>query len=186
MVFPGGTTISIDELQEATPGNGVIIGGSRNYGPLAADPVAPAPSDGDTYWNTVLSMDMRYDGARSKWLSNSEVLLLFGRALDTAAGSYFEGSNTIQFTATRGYPAFYNGTVVAIGFTRDDVDAATVEVTQDGVLIAGAVLLSNATYNADVSIDGDFTAGDVLGVRNQAGGNTVTNLQGWVRIKWRA
>lgn len=184
MVFDGGASLSVDTIQEVTPGNGVLIGGSRNYGALAADPGAPAPSDGDTYWNTVLAMDMRYDGARAKWLSTSESILYFGRALDTATGSYFDGVNQIQFTATRGFPAAFNGTVVALSFTRDDVDAATVEVTQGGVLLVG--LLSAATYNSDTTLDADFASGTVLGVRNQAGGNTVTNLMGWVRLKWRA
>ncbi len=90
----------------------------------------------------------------------------------------------VTFTATNGFHALFNGTVVAVGYTRDDADSATFEVTSGGTNVA--TLASTATSGRSTTLNGDFTQGGILSVRNAAGGNTVTDGMGWVRIKWRA
>jgi hypothetical protein len=189
MTFAGGTTLSVDNIAESTTNNGVVINGTRHYPDSAADPaVGPAAVEGDRYYNTTLEMEMRYDGLRSKWLSVNEVWLHFGRAGNTATNSFFDSPGGIEFTASRGLPAPFNGTVVAMAYTRDDTDDATVEVTRNGTLITGAVLQTNGvSVGTDSTLNADFTSGgtDILGVRNQ-GPNTMSNVTGWVRIKWRA
>jgi hypothetical protein len=186
LTLAGSQTLSVDNIGESTVNNGVDIVGIRHYPPSAADPaVGPAPADGDRYYNTTLGMEMQYDGTRAKWLSVSEVMLHFGRAGNTAPGSMFDGAG-VQFTSTIGFPAFYNGTVVAMGVTRTDTDAATIEVTRAAALVTGATLATSATYTQSVTTNANFTSGAALGVRNQAGGNTMTDVAGWVRIKWRA
>jgi hypothetical protein len=181
----GSNGITADVLAESTASNGVLINGNRHYADSATDPSSPTPLEGDRYYNTTLEMEMRYDGLRSKWLSVNEAWLHFGRAGNTADGAFFDGAGGIQFTSDRGFPASFNGTVVAISFTRDDTDSATIEITRGGTLITGATYTSTSLYNAPVDIDADFASGAALGVRNQSTGSTVTNLMGWVRIKWR-
>jgi hypothetical protein len=126
---------------------------------------------------------MEYDGSRSKWLSVSENVLKAGRSGNTAAGSYYRGMDSLILSATTGFTAWFNGTVIAIGYTRTDTDAATFEVTANGTSIAS--LASSAVSGVTAASNGNFVAGDVLAVRNAAGGNTTSDVQVWVRVKWR-
>lgn len=161
-----------------------IAGGvGKRYPNAAIDPVSPAPAAGDTYFNTSLNTLMEYDGSRSKWLSVSENVLLAGRNGNTAAGTYYRGSDSIILSATSGFTAWFNGTVVAIGYTRTDTDAATFEVTANGTTVAS--LASSAVSGRTTSVDGNFAAGDVLAIRNAGGGNTTSDVQVWARVKWR-
>lgn len=166
-----------------TGGNALADVGLRDYGASATDPAAPAPADGDTYWNTVLKMQMRYDGTRAKWLGDS-AQIAFGRAGNVGAGAYYRGIDRRAFSATNGRDALHNGTVVAIEYTRTDTDAATFEATAAGVAVA--TLASAATSGSSSSLDGDFTQGQVLGARNEAAGNTTSQVMGWITIRWRA
>jgi hypothetical protein len=175
-----------------TPGTGVgggvdgvvQVNGLRHYGARNANPTSPTPAQGDRYYNTVLQMEMQYDSIRSKWLSVDSSVLLFGRNGNTTAGTYYQGIGNLALSATRGYPAFYNGTIVDLGYTRADNDATTFEFVANGGLVYG--LASAATNGISTNADGDFTQGQILALRNVAGGNTTTNVQAWVRIKWRA
>jgi hypothetical protein len=159
--------------------------GLRNYGKSATDPVTPAPAEGDLYFNTVLNMQMFYDSSRSKWLSVETCIIQFGRNGNTGAGAFFRGLDRRAFTDTIGRNAEYDGTIVSLTYTRSNTAAATFEVTGDGTLITTASLLSSVLKGANVAINGDFTAGQVLGVRNQAGGDTISNVLGWVQFRWR-
>lgn len=157
--------------------------GLRDYGASATDPVAPAPGDGDTYRNTALDMQMYYDGTRAKWLGDS-AQIAFGRAGNVGSGAYYRGIDRRSFSATNGRDARHNGTVVALEYTRNDTDAATFEATAAGVAVA--TLASSATSGSSSALDGDFAQGQVLGARNQAGGNTTSQTMGWITIRWRA
>jgi len=168
-----------------TTGKIIKDSGLRNYGASASDPTPPpAPSDGDQYYNTALKKWMVYDSSRTKWLSQETITMPWGRSGNTAAGSYYRGMDSITFTASLGFVAIYNGTIIEFGYTRSDNDAATFNITANGVSVASipsaAVKGTSSTLNANVS------SSDVLGVFNQAGGNTVSDAQGWVMIKWRA
>ncbi len=155
----------------------------EKYAPSATNPVAPAPTDGDRYYNTALDQYMYYDAGRTKWLSVDSMTILFGRNGTVAAGAYYRGINGATLSATIGWPAFYNGTIVALGYTRSDTDAATFDVLEGGV--SRATLASAAVSGISNALDGDFSAGGVLSVINQAGGNATDDVQGWLRIKWR-
>jgi len=157
--------------------------GVRNYGSSATDPTTPAPSDGDEYYNTTLKMKMTYDGSRSKWLSSATADLAFGRQGNTGAGAYYRGPDRRAFSSTVGRFAEYDGTVVSITYTRTDTSAATFEITADGSAVA--TLASAATTGQDLTIDGDFSQGEVLGARNESGGTNTSNVLGWARIRWR-
>jgi hypothetical protein len=179
----GTNGIKADEVAESTVGNGVVVSGTRHYGDSATDPTLPVPAEGDRYYNTVLEMEMRYDGSRTKWLSVEAVSFLFGRNGNTAPGSFYRGVDGLTMSATSGFPALFNGTIVAMGYTRADTDAAIFEIVEGGIVIAS--LASSAVAGKDTTLNGNFTTG-VLGIQNQSGGNTTTDVQGWVRVRWRA
>ena len=168
---------------DGTGGDTLSDTGLRDYGASATDPVSPAPADGDTYRNTALDMQMYYDGTRAKWLSSSTEQIAFGRAGNVGSGAYYRGIDRRSFSASNGRDAEHNGTVVAVSYTRNDTDAATFEVTADGSAIA--TLASSATSGTSSALDGDFTQGQVLGARNQSGGNTTSQVMGWISLRWR-
>jgi hypothetical protein len=187
LTLANGTTLKVDTIAESTANNGVVVNTIRNYGKLAADPgVGPAPSDGDTYYNTALRMNMVYDGFRSKWLSVESAEFHFGRDGNTAVNQYYRAADGRVMSSLLGWYAIRTGTVVSLGYTRGDSDQATFDIVQDGISIA--TVASAASAGRDVTLNADFNFGDILAVRNQAGGgnNTTTNVIGWIRVKWRA
>jgi len=128
---------------------------------------------------------MFYDSSRSKWLSVETGEIRFGRNGNVGAGAFYRGVDRRAFTSTIGRNAEYNGTIVSLTYTRSDTSSATFEVTANGTLITTASLLSSAVKGENLSINGDFSAGQILGVRNQSGGTQTSNIQGWVRFRWR-
>lgn len=166
-----------------TGGSVVADVGLRDYGASATDPASPTPSDGDTYWNTTLKMQMYYDGSRSKWLSVKSETILFGRSGNVGGGAYYRTPFGSSYSSTAGRVAEYNGTVISISYTRSDSDAATFEVTANGSGVA--TLPSSANSGKDTSINADFSSDQILGARNQAGSNTTSNVDGVFIIRWR-
>jgi len=164
--------------------SGVVSNGIRNYGKSIADPAAgPAPTDGDSYYNTALRMPMVYDGLRAKWLSVETTEFMFGRNGATAPNQYYRTVDGRVMSATIGWYAIRSGTVVSMGYTRSDLDAATFDIMRSGVLLHGVP--SAAISGRDIAINADFTFGDVLAVMNRAGGNVTSDAVGWIRVKWR-
>jgi len=92
--------------------------------------------------------------------------------------------NGLAYSSTNGFYLPWNVTISGIGYTRDDTDSATFEVTADGSGTA-ATLASTAIEGATISLNVDAVSGAVLGVRNQTGGNTTNDVNGWVFLKWR-
>jgi len=180
--FGGSADFTFDSSATALALTGTF-NGRRYYPDSTTDPSSPTPADSDIYYNTVLDMQMIYDGARSKWLSVDSSIMEFGRNGNTGGGAYYRGPGNKAYTAARGRTAEYDGTVVSIAYTRNDLDAATFEVTADGTGIA--TLASSARTGKDITLDGDFSADDILGVKNQTGSNTTRGVSGWVRIRWR-
>jgi len=179
-----GTTIDRGVVVwDGTIGGAVDDSGVRNYGVSSTDPTVPAPGPGDTYYNDVIEMPMCYDDVRGKWLSVETAELWFGRNNNTGAGAYYRGPGNKQYSATVGRNAEFEGTIVSLTYTRSDTDAATFEITASGVAIA--TLASSAVAGQDLTLDADFAQGDILGGRNQSGGNTTSNVHAWARIRWR-
>lgn len=179
----GGQTLSTDNIVEATASNGVVVNTVRNYGKSATNPAAPAPADGDIYYNTALRMQMVYDGLRSKWLSVESCEFHFGRDGATAAAQYYRAADGRVMSSTLGWYAIRSGTVVSIGYTRTDSDAATFEIVADGTNVV--TVASTATGGRDITLNGDFTFGQVLAARNAAGGNATSDVIAYIRVKWR-
>ena len=179
----GGDVIISPGSGFGTGTDGIVqVNGVKHYANSATDPTLPAPAEGDRYYNTTLEMEMRYDGSRSKWLSVETITIDCSDQGTLNSGSYFQ-VGTLRMSATRGFPAFYAGTIVSIGYTRGDTDSAAFAVASGGTTIAS--LASTATSGTDNTLDGDFTSGSILSVRND-GPNALTDGIVWVRLKWRA
>lgn len=164
--------------------NGRNLNFAMEYPPSATDPTSPTPQDGDTYYNTALGAVLQYDGTRAKWLTNYISLLQVGSNGLVLAGAYYKGINGMVLSDVLGYTAFTNGTVVGLSYTRGASTAATFEVVANGSPIAE--LASAATSGKASNLNGDFSAGGILAVRNKAGSSTTSTVQVWVAVKWRA
>jgi len=178
--------IAVDTITESTIDNGVVVNGIRNFGKLASDPPVgpdPAPTDGDTYYNTSLRMAMQYDGLRSKWLSVASNEFTFGRDGNTAVNQYYRTVDGRIMSPTLGWYAIRSGTVVALGYTRSNTDATVFDLVQDGASIA--TVASSALSGRDITLNADFTFGDILAALN-TGANTASNVIAWIQVKWRA
>ncbi len=162
------------------------VNGVTDYGAGAGLPTATASGfqDGDKYFDTNLGMDMRYDSTRSKWLSVEAMVIQFGRNGNVGANQYFRAINGRIMSATLGYRAPYAGTIVEIGYTRTDSDAATFDVVEGGT--SRATLASAANAGGSNTLDGDFSANGILAVRNQAGGAAVSNVIAWLKVRFRS
>ena len=179
--FGGSADLTWSGTELAITGT-VDISGQRHYGVLAADPTLPAPAGGDIYYNTVLEMLMEYDATRSAWLSVETSELQFNRNGNTGSGAYYRAGNRAM-SATLGRNAEWDGTIVSLTYTRQDVDAAAFQVVASGSTIV--TLASTSTSGETTNANGTFSAGDILAVRN-AGPNASRHVIGTVRIKWRA
>lgn len=169
---------------DGTGGFTVKDSGIRHYGKLASSPISPAPSDGDLYYDTTLSLQMEYNSARAKWLSTESTTFYFGRNNVVATGQYYRGIDGRVLSDSLGFYSFYNGTVIGLGYTRSDSDSATFEIVSNGSVIDS--LLSSSLSGGSLSLDGDFSSGEILAIRNSSIGNATTNVQGWIKIKWRS
>jgi len=154
-----------------------------DWGVWPTDPSGITPGPGDYYYNSSLQMEMQYDPLRTKWLSSEAIDFVFGRNGNTNVGQYYRTVNGRVMSASLGWYAVRSGTVVSLGYTRGDSDAATFEITANGAQIA--TVASAATGGRDITLDADFTFGQVLAARNQAGGSVTSDVTGWIRVKWR-
>ena len=164
----------------------VQVDGVTYYGTSAGLPTPRAGGfqDGDKFYDTNLDMEMRYDATRAKWLSVEAMICHFGRQGNNAAATYYRAIDGQVMSSTQGWYMPHNGTIVALGYTRSDSDAATFDVVEGGT--SRATLASAATSGVSTSLDGNFSAGGILAVLNQAGGNTTTNVIAWVKVRFRS
>lgn len=153
-----------------------------DFGTSSIDPTSPTPVEGDIYYNTILEKEMRYDGSRAKWLSIEIDSFAFGSRGNTPIGSYFKGPDNVTFGAATGFPTYHSGTIIDMGITRDDTDAVVIQITSNGTELS---FLSSSALLTTASLDDDFGPNEVLGARNKSPGNAVSNVAGWVKMKWR-
>jgi len=163
----------------------VQIDGITYYGAGTGAPTARSGGfqDGDKYYDTNLDMEMRYDATRAKWLSVEAMYIQFGRNGNTAVGSYYMGPDGKVMSSTSGFAAPYAGTIVGLGWTRSDTDAATFDVVEGGT--SRATVAHSAVSGTSNALNGNFSAGGVIAVLNQSGGNVTSDVMAWVKLKWR-
>jgi hypothetical protein len=182
----GATGVTVVTGTEGFQINSLGTGLITDYGKSAADPTARAGGfqDGDRYFNTSLEMEMRYDASRSKWLSVESVYVYFGRNGATAAASYYRGMDGLVMSATSGFRMPFNGTIVGVGYTRSDTDSATFDVVEGGT--SRVTLASTATAGGSNTSNTNVTQNGIIAVLNQTGGNTTSDVAGWVKLRYRA
>ena len=154
----------------------------RIHAPAVADPSSPTPVDGDLYFNTAIDEWMEYDGGRAKWLSITGLTILSGADGGTNAGSFYR-FGTLAYGTNIGHTV-PKGTLVGLAWSRTDSAAATLEVLVGGSVIA--TLASSAAGSVvNWALNADFAEGRMQ-FRNQAGGNTATNVIITAILKRRA
>lgn len=177
----GATGVVVDSGTEQ-----VEIDGVTYYGTSAGAPTATTSGfqNGDKYFDTTLDLEMRYDSTRSKWLSVEAMYFYFGRDNQTQTGQFYRGPDGLVQSSTSGFTMPHDGTVVGLGYTRSDSDAATFEVVEGGTNVA--TLASSANSGKSNALDGDFSEDGILAVRNASGGNRTRDVSGWVKVRWRS
>jgi len=178
----GGDVIITPGAGNGAGDDGIVqVNGIKHYASSATNPVAPTPADGDRYYNTTLGMEMCYDAARAKWLSIESSAFYGSDANNLFPGGFLQAGN-VRMSATRGWIATFDGTVVALGWTRDDSDSVDFAVTADGTTFSSVT--STAVSGKDTTLNDDFNEDDVLGLRND-GPFAPNDSIVWFRVRWR-
>ncbi len=110
-----------------------------------------------------------YDVTRSEWLSVETDLLEF-RVADTSGGAakYWDDAFATG-SSTEGWFAPYDGVVVAIyGRRTATTDGMQFQLHNNGSLATGATALAGEAEVEDLTLDVDFSQGDVLAGRQNA------------------
>jgi len=157
--------------------DGLII---HNRG-TGAPTVPVPPGNGDLRFDEATGMYYFFDDSRSKWLSVESVTFQFGRNGNTPNLVFYRGINARLLSDTLGWPAFYDGTIVGLAYSRTDVDAANFQIRSGGATIA--TVATAATTGFDNALDADVSQGAIMSVRNQ--GNTTNGVQAWIKVRWR-
>ena len=106
----------------------------------------------------------------------------FGRNGVTAPGQYFFTATGRRMSGDEGNIAAYNGTVVGMGSTTSAPGLKNIECVIGGAL-AFSTTLGPATVNNLINVN--FNQRQVISVRSGIG-DSVADLTGWVKIKWRS
>jgi hypothetical protein len=171
----------------ATGANTNAYSDTKLYASGAVDPVPggaiPSPTDGDRYYNTALKMWMHYDSTRAKWLSEETATFQFSAANNMNAGAYGRFDGDTLGSATVGFIAPYNGTVVSLTYRRANSTAATFDIYANGASVASVA--TSATNGKDVTLNGDFAVDDALALFNNGANNINQPYVVSVRVKWR-
>jgi len=176
--------INAGAIQQVQSGDtlNATIQGVRIYAVSATDPSSPTPVNGDLYYNSAIDEWMYYDGSRAKWLSVATYTYSGGAKDDTAAGSYYRAIGELAYGTNIG-DSVPKGTVTGLAWSRTDADAATMEVVIDTTSVS-TLASSAAGKTASWTKNDDFSEG-LLKFRNQAGGNTTSNVIAVVLVKRR-
>jgi len=150
--------------------------GVQVFANAATDPAGPpTPADSDLYYNNVLRDWMEYDGGRAKWLSITTLQLVAGRRGNISTGTFLRGVGTLVLDAgNRGIPC-QKGTIVYLAVTRTDAGLATIEVLNNGGVVA-TLATSVAGPQSTTAINVDVASG-LLSFRNAAVGSAMSNVQ---------
>lgn len=138
--------------------------------------------DGDLYFNTALHILMYYDGVRAKWLSVEMMSFVWGSLANIAPNAYFFSQGVVM-TPSSGLYLTRNATIVGFDYSRTDSDAATFEIMNGitSLTTVPSAVFGDSTWALNV----DVATGGIVGVKNQLGGNTVSNARGAVYLRWR-
>lgn len=163
-------------------GGGVTDTGVKFYGNNAGNPTSSPPAPADLYYDTGIGMQMQFDAASNSWLSIETATFAFGRNGATAPGQYYRGINGAVMSDKIGWYAAHNGIVTSVTYTRLATTPATFEIVLSGIVVGS---FSTTAAKGEAILNFNFNVGDVIAIRNSLSGST-TDVQGWVKVKWRA
>lgn len=107
-----------------------------------------------------------YEAARAKWLSLRTIELLFTARSAIAAGSYIEATAVITCSASMGYLAAHDMTLVELEAIQGTSTAGiSYRLTDDGTEIAAANILASTTSIVRTDINVDIAANSVIGAK---------------------
>jgi hypothetical protein len=181
-----GSGVTTDAVIERTAGEGVAVAGIRYFGSSATDPTPGTPATaGDTYYNTALDMEMRYDGLRSKWLSTETVIFwVEGNGLVGGGTYYMRGS--LPLNTTTGFALPYNSTIVAVGAVRVNALDIVLDFLENTVSRTTLSMPAAPLSKVDTTKNVNLSADSVLAVRMEpAETNQSSGLIGWAMLRWR-
>jgi len=147
-----------------------------------------SPSDGDIFNRTDLDMVFRYDGGRTKWLSEHSEILACGRGVVSDIIDAYCGVGNAPMSATSGFRMPRNGTIVAVTVENQSTVTRTIDFRVNNSAVNRVQLsLTAAKGGKVVNANQDFSADDILQTLALiAAGNSMSNLIATVEVKWRA
>jgi hypothetical protein len=156
------------------------INGTRHYPNSGVDPVAPAPADGDIYYNTALQEEMRFDATRGKFLSVASFTVLMGRQGSTGNLQYLRGPGYQLMSASQGL-AVHKGTIVYAAFTQAIATGSILQVQNNGAFVYNTVnnIVGMTAYD---NLNNNIVAGQIS-ARSVSG--TITNCMATFTYKRR-
>ena len=143
------------------------------------------PSDGDLFNRTDLDMIFRYDGTRTKWLSEKTMTVILSRDAGLAGMNVYFLVGDVPTSSTNGYPIIEDMTIVSAGFrnanslTRD-IHIQINGVNQQTLSLVAASIIKKTDINVDVDADKYISPILINGTGTLANGFIVLSL------KWRA
>jgi hypothetical protein len=147
-----------------------------------------SPTDGDLFNRTDLDMVFRYDGGRSKWLSEHSETFVCGRGSVLAVADVYAGIGSAVMSSASGLRMPRNGTIVAVTVENQNTVTRTIDYRVNNSAVNRVQLaLTAAKGGKDTSANQDFSADDLLQVLAlAAAGNGMTDLIATIEVKWRA
>ena len=103
-----------------------------------------------------------------------EFSLQVGASGVTVAGAYFKSADVTMDDVNMGFAMPLSATLKVASIQRSDVDAADVEILKNGVVVE--TIASTTATTLDLTLNTEFAGGDLLSVRNKAGGNSMSNV----------
>lgn len=147
-----------------------------------------SPSDGDLFNRTDLDMVFRYDGGRTKWLSEHSEIFACGRSVVPANADVYSRVGDGTMSSTSGLRMPRNGTIIAVTVENQNSVTRTIDFRVNNSLVNRIQLALTAAVGGKVTNgDLDFSADDLLQVLALvAAANAMGDMISTIEVKWRA
>ena len=145
-------------------------------------PTSPAPSDGDLFYRTDLSITFQYDGIRGKWISTNQMFLDWGSA--TADGRYLNIHGAVATQS--GYLMPRSGVILGItirGVSGNMTKVFQVRRNNNSASPLKTINLVGGQYsstNENISFD----EGDYLQTFVESSGTPIRDIVAMITVAW--
>ena len=147
-----------------------------------------SPSDGDLFNRTDLDMVFRYDGGRTKWLSEHSEMFICGRGTVNPLVDVYGIVSGAAMSSTNGIRMQRNGTIVSVTVQNLNSVTRTIDYRVNNSVVNRVQLaLAAAVGGKATNADQDFSADDLIQVLALiAAGNAMAEMIATFEVKWRA